>query len=84
VNLTFHLHGMPRLRNIVAMSFLICVSCTHTENFMFNRDITSNAGKVKKQVSQYTYERNICELSRDHYSCGNAVSMYILSMCMWS
>jgi len=48
VNLTFHLHGMPRLMNIGAMSFLICVSCTHTENFMFNRDIKSNAGKVKK------------------------------------
>jgi len=29
------------------MSFLISVSCMHTENFAFNRDITSNAGKVK-------------------------------------
>jgi hypothetical protein len=38
---------MPRLRNIGAMSFLISVSCMHTENFAFNRDITSNAGKVK-------------------------------------
>jgi hypothetical protein len=51
VNLTMHLHRMPRLSNIGAMSFLKCVSCVHTENLMFSRDIKSNAGRSKNKTA---------------------------------